>query len=78
MFDDSGDGERLDRGRVLSQCLDLYLKTWVGRGEHAVAASLVVMDPLLPASGVIHRPWSKTMVTGAAGSGVLSAVMRSS
>src|SRR5215204_748097 len=44
-------GQSLDRGGVLAQRLDLDLKAWVGRGEHAVTLAFVTLDPLLPASG---------------------------
>src|SRR5215204_7094871 len=43
-------GQSLDRGGVLAQRLDLDLKAWVGRGEHAVTLAFVTLDPLLPAS----------------------------
>jgi hypothetical protein len=46
-----GDGERLYGGGVLAERLDLDLEAWVGGGEHAVAAALVALDPLLPTSG---------------------------
>jgi len=32
VLDDGGDRQRLDRGGVLAQRLDLYFKAWVGRG----------------------------------------------
>src|SRR3712207_1316938 len=47
---DCGDRQRLDRGGVLVERLYLYLKAWVGGGEHAIAAALVALDPVLPAS----------------------------
>jgi len=75
VLDDRRDGQSFDRGGVLVERLDLDLKAWVGGGEHAVAAILVVLDPLLPAAGVTHRPWISTMVSGAAGSGVFSVVI---
>ena len=51
VLDDPRDGQSLDRGGVLVERLHLYLKAWVGGGEHAVALALVVLDPLLPAAG---------------------------
>jgi hypothetical protein len=45
VLDDGADGQRLDRGGVLAQRLDL--QTGIRRGENAVAAPLVVRDPLL-------------------------------
>jgi hypothetical protein len=51
VFDDLRDSQSLDRGWVLVERLNLYLKAWVGRGEHAVTTALVALDPLLPASG---------------------------
>src|SRR3712207_5888105 len=47
---DCGDRQRLDRGGVLVQRLYLYLKAGVGRSEHPIAAALVALDPVLPAS----------------------------
>src|SRR5829696_8869712 len=47
---DCGDRQRLDRGGVLVQRLYLYLQAGVGRSEHAIAAALVALDPVLPAS----------------------------
>src|SRR5215208_3953128 len=51
VLDDGGDGKLLDRGGVLAQPFDLALEARVGRGQHAVTAALVTLDPLLPASG---------------------------
>jgi hypothetical protein len=51
VLDYGGDGQRLYRGGVLAQCLNLDLETWVGWGKYTVAAPLVVIDPLLPAAG---------------------------
>src|SRR3712207_1572130 len=50
VLDDCGDRQRLDRGGVLVQRLYLYLQAGVGRSEHAIAAALVALDPVLPAS----------------------------
>src|SRR5829696_9466938 len=47
---DCRDRQRLDRGGVLVQGLYLYLQAGVGRSEHAIAAALVALDPVLPAS----------------------------
>src|SRR5215213_1161309 len=50
VLDYGGDRKRLDRRGVLVERLDLYLEAWVGRSEHAIAAALVALDPVLPAS----------------------------
>jgi hypothetical protein len=63
VLDDGGDGERLDRGWVLVERLDLEPR--ISRGKYTVAFTLVALDPLLPASGVIQKPWIRTMVSGA-------------
>src|SRR3712207_6725170 len=47
---DCGDRQRLDRGGILVQGLYLYLQAGVGRSEHAIAAALVALDPVLPAA----------------------------
>src|ERR671914_2990270 len=47
---DCGDRQRLDRGGVLVQRLYLCLQAGIGRSEHAIAAALVALDPVLPAS----------------------------
>src|SRR5215218_8719890 len=47
---DCGDRQRLDRGGILVERLYLYLQAGVGRSEHAIAAALVALDPVLPAS----------------------------
>ncbi|HKH36957.1 MAG TPA: hypothetical protein VKA82_07285 [Rubrobacter sp.] len=78
MRDDPRDSQSLNGGGIRIERFDLHLKAWVGRGEHAVTLVLVALDPLLPASGVTHRPWISTMVSGAAGVGVISAVIESS
>ena len=79
VLDDPRDGQSLDRGWVFVERFDLDLKAWVGRGEYTVTTALVALDPLLPASGgVTQRPWISTMVSGAAGSAVFSAVTGSS
>jgi hypothetical protein len=51
VFDNPRDSQSLDRGGILVERLYLDLKTRVGGGEHAVAAVLVVLDPVLPAAG---------------------------
>src|SRR5215218_6077439 len=56
VLDYGGDRKRLDRRGVLVERLDLYLKAWVGRSEHAIAAALVALDPVLPASGGHPEP----------------------
>jgi hypothetical protein len=48
---DRRDGHSLNRGGILVERFDLDFKAWVGRGEHPVTTALVVLDPLLPASG---------------------------
>src|SRR5215212_8351139 len=53
---DCRDRQRLDRGGVLVQRLYLYLKAGVGGGEHAIAAALVALDPVLPATGCHPQP----------------------
>jgi hypothetical protein len=53
VLDDGGDGERLD----------LDLEPRISRGKYTVAFTLVALDPLLPASGVIQKPWIRTMVS---------------
>ena len=50
VLDDLRHGHRLDRRRVGVERLDLDLEAGVGGGEHAVAARLVVGDPVLPAA----------------------------
>jgi hypothetical protein len=50
VLDDGGNRQRLDRGGILAQRLYLDFQTGVGWGEHAVAAALVALDPLLPAA----------------------------
>src|SRR3712207_2747073 len=50
MLHDCGDRQPLDRGGVLVERLYLYLQAWVGWSEHAIAAVLVALDPVLPAS----------------------------
>src|SRR5215204_5472557 len=47
---DCGDRQRLDRGGVLVQRLYLCLQAGVDRSEHVIAAALVALDPVLPAS----------------------------
>src|SRR5215213_4763563 len=56
VLDYGGDRKRLDRRGVLVERLDLYLEAWVGRSEHAIAAALVALDPVLPASGGHPEP----------------------
>jgi hypothetical protein len=51
VLDDPRDSRGLDRGGVLVERLYLYLKAWVCGGEHAVSLVLVVLDPVLPATG---------------------------
>src|SRR5215213_6475012 len=50
VLDYGGDRKRLDRRGVLVERLDLYLEAGVGRSERAIAAALVALDPVLPAS----------------------------
>src|SRR5215218_8099942 len=50
VLDYGGDRKRLDRGGILVERLYLYLQAGVGRSEHAIAAALVALDPVLPAS----------------------------
>src|SRR5829696_8056059 len=72
VLDDPRDGQSFDRGGVLVERLDLYLKARVGRGEHTVAAALVVLDPVLPATGCHPQPVNQEDgVRGARVGGVL-------
>lgn len=50
VLDDGGNGQRLYGRGVFAQRLDLDSKAWVSRSEHAVAATLVALYPLLPAT----------------------------
>src|SRR5918994_6964581 len=47
---DCGDRQRLYRRGILVERLYLYLQAGVGRSEHAIAAALVVLAPVLPAA----------------------------
>src|ERR687890_925193 len=51
VLDDPRDSQSLNRGGILVERLDLYLEAWVGGGQHAVSLVLVVLDPVLPATG---------------------------
>src|SRR3712207_1037393 len=53
---DGGDRQRLDRGGVLVERLDLDLEAGVGRSEHAIAAARVARDPVLPAAWGYPEP----------------------
>jgi hypothetical protein len=51
VFDNPKDSPSLNRGGVFVERLDLYLEARVCGGERTVALALVVLDPVLPASG---------------------------
>jgi hypothetical protein len=78
VLDDGGHCQRLDRGGVLVQRLDLYLEARVGWGDEAVASAPIALDPVLPAAGGHPEAWISTMVSGVlAGSGVFTVMWSS-
>src|SRR5215212_3521839 len=51
VLDDPRDSQSLDRRGVFVEGLYLYLQARICGGEHAVSVVLVVLDPVLPATG---------------------------